>query len=94
MCTLASIALPRFVSNTFDFDALGETVENVVENLDRVIDVTSYPIPEAEANLKHRPLGIGIQGYADVFQMLDMAYDSEEAVALEPLSQSVCTIMR
>lgn len=82
VCTLASVALPKFVNRAFDFKMLGETVESVVEHLDRVIDVTSYPIPEAKSNLKHRPLGIGIQGYADVFQKLDIPYDSEEAVHL------------
>ena len=84
VCTLASIALPKFMSDEFDFQKLGDTVEQVVRNLDRVIDVTYYPLQEAKnSNMKHRPMGIGVQGLADVIQMNKMAYDSEEAVAFD-----------
>ena len=84
VCTLASIALPSFMGSEFDFEKLGATVEKVVRNLDRVIDVTYYPLGEAQnSNSKHRPMGIGVQGLADVIQMNKMAYDSEEAVRFD-----------
>lgn len=84
VCTLASVALPSFMGSVFDFEKLGATVEKVVRNLDRVIDVTYYPLGEAEnSNKKHRPMGIGVQGLADVIQMHEMAYDTEEAVQFD-----------
>jgi len=84
VCTLASVALPAFVKGTFQFDKFGNTVEQVVRHLDRVIDKTYYPLPEAEtSNMKHRPMGIGVQGLSDVFQMHDMPYDSQEALDLD-----------
>lgn len=83
VCTLASIALPKFVDGTFLFQDLGHVVEEVVRNLNMVIDKTHYPVPEAKANLKHRPIGIGVQGLADVFQMLHIPYDSDKAVELD-----------
>ena len=84
VCTLASVALPKFMTEVFDFQKLGDAVEQVVRNLDRVIDVTYYPLQEAKnSNMKHRPMGIGVQGLADVIQMNKMAYDSEEAVAFD-----------
>tara|TARA_Y100001958_G_scaffold154930_1_gene144650 strand:- start:1227 stop:4481 length:3255 start_codon:yes stop_codon:yes gene_type:complete len=84
VCTLASIALPSFMEETFDFDKLGNTVEQVVRNLDSVIDTTYYPLKEAKlSNMRHRPMGIGVQGLADLIQMNKMAYDSEEAVQFD-----------
>ena len=84
VCTLASVALPSFMGSVFDFEKLGATVEKVVRNLDRVIDVTYYPLGEAQnSNKKHRPMGIGVQGLADVIQMHEMAYDTEEAVQFD-----------
>lgn len=84
VCTLASIALPSFMEETFDFDKLGNTVEQVVRNLDSVIDTTYYPLKEAKtSNMRHRPMGIGVQGLADLIQMNKMAYDSDEAVRFD-----------
>ena len=84
VCTLASMALPAFVKGTFQFDKFGARVEEVVRHLDRVIDKTYYPLGEAKnSNMKHRPMGIGVQGLSDVFQMHDMPYDSQEALDLD-----------
>jgi ribonucleoside-diphosphate reductase subunit M1 len=84
VCNLASIALPGFVrDNTFDFDLFGQTVKQVTRNLNRIIDVNYYPLPETSvSNLRHRPIGIGVQGLADVFMMLHLPFDSEEAGVL------------
>lgn len=85
VCTLASIALPKFVNKDgFDFDNLVIKAAMVTKNLNRVIDKTSYPVKGARrSNLKHRPIGIGVQGMSDVFQMLNLPYDSEEALELD-----------
>ena len=85
VCTLASIALPKFVTqHGFNFDRLVEMAGIVTRNLNKVIDKTSYPVKEAhKSNSKHRPIGIGVQGLSDVFQMLGMPYDSEEALELD-----------
>lgn len=84
VCNLASIALPAFVKDGyFDLLALQSTAREVTINLNRVIDRTFYPIQEARnSNTRHRPIGIGVQGLADVFVMLDMAFDSKEAIDL------------
>jgi ribonucleoside-diphosphate reductase alpha subunit len=81
VCNLASIALPRYVTNgTFDFQKLFEITQVVTRNLNKVIDGNYYPIPEAEySNMRHRPIGIGVQGLADVFMMLRLPFESEEA---------------
>jgi len=83
VCNLASIALPRFVcvkTKTFDYGKLIEITKVVTRNLNRVIDVNYYPIEEAKrSNLRHRPIGIGVQGLADVFMLLRIAFDSKEA---------------
>lgn len=84
VCTLASMALPAFVQGSFQFDKFGARVEEVVRHLDRVIDTTYYPLDEAKtSNMRHRPMGIGVQGLSDVFQMHDMPYDSKEALDLD-----------
>lgn len=84
VCTLASVALPAFVKGTFQFDKFGARVEEVVRHLDRVIDKTYYPLTEAEtSNMKHRPMGIGVQGLSDIFQMHDMPFESQEALDLD-----------
>lgn len=84
VCTLASMALPAFVEGSFRFDKFGKRVEEVVRHLDRVIDTTYYPLPESmNSNMKHRPMGIGVQGLSDVFQMHGMAYESNEALDLD-----------
>ena len=81
VCNLASIALPTCVdANAFDFTRLADITGTLVVNLNRVIDRNSYPVPEARtSNLCHRPIGIGVQGLADVFIMLRMPFDSVEA---------------
>jgi len=84
VCTLASIALPKFVTqHGFNFDRLVEMAGIVTTNLNRVIDATSYPVFGAESsNYKNRPIGIGVQGLSDCFQMLGMPYDSDDAKRL------------
>ncbi|TGK50738.1 ribonucleoside-diphosphate reductase subunit alpha [Leptospira kanakyensis] len=84
VCNLASVALPKFVADgKFLFDKLYEIVYQMTVNLNRIIDGNYYPVPEAKnSNLKHRPIGIGVQGLADVFILLRMAYESEDAKKL------------
>merc|ERR1719391_612107 len=81
VCNLASIALPKFVDakeQKFNFEKLVEITKVVTRNLNRVIDVNYYPVEEAKtSNMKHRPIGIGVQGLADVFMLLRVAFDSE-----------------
>ena len=85
VCNLASIALSKFVVEkdgvmVFDYDKLLNVVKLVTKNLDKIIDINFYPIPETErSNMRHRPIGIGVQGLADVFAMLGVAFDSKEA---------------
>ncbi len=84
VCNLASIALSRFViDGKFDHQKLYEITKVVTRNLNKVIDVNYYPVPEAKnSNMKHRPIGIGVQGLADTFLLLKMAFESEEAKKL------------
>ncbi len=85
VCNLASIALPKFVTadGKFDHDKLYEITKVATRNLNKVIDVNYYPVPEAKrSNLRHRPIGLGVQGLADVFILLRMPFDSEEARGL------------
>lgn len=81
VCNLASIALPKFVTDgEFDFERLYEITRVVTRNLNKVIDINYYPIPEAErSNMRHRPIGLGVQGLADAFILMRMAFDSPEA---------------
>lgn len=81
VCNLASIGLPAFVSNgTCDLKELHHVVQVITRNLDTVIDINDYPIPQAEkSNRRHRPIGIGVQGLADTFIMLGLPFDSAEA---------------
>jgi ribonucleoside-diphosphate reductase alpha chain len=81
VCNLASLALPRFVINgTFDHEKLYEVTYEVTKNLNKIIDNNYYPVPEArKSNLRHRPVGLGIQGLADVFIMLRLPFESELA---------------
>lgn len=81
VCNLASLALPRYVINgKFDHQKLFEVTKVVTRNLNRVIDGNSYPVPEARvSNERHRPIGIGVQGLADVFLMLRLPFESDEA---------------
>ena len=85
VCNLASIALPKFVTpdGKFDHDKLYEITKVATKNLNKVIDVNYYPVPEAKkSNMRHRPIGLGVQGLADVFILLRMPFDSEEARGL------------
>ena len=89
VCNLASIAIPMFVSEDengnkfFDHDKLFNVTKKVIRNLDTVIDRNYYPVIEAEnSNVRHRPIGLGIQGLADAFIMLRMPFTSDEAKKL------------
>jgi ribonucleoside-diphosphate reductase alpha chain len=81
VCNLASIALPKFViDGKFDFEKLFKVTYRVTRNLDKVIDANYYPVPEAKnSNMRHRPIGIGVQGLADAFILMRQAFESEEA---------------
>ena len=81
VCNLASIALPKFViDGKFDHQKLYEITKVATRNLNKVIDVNYYPVPEARnSNMKHRPIGLGVQGLADAFILLRMPFDSPEA---------------
>lgn len=84
VCNLASLALPRFVQDgKFDFDKLYEVSVQVTKNLNRIIDNNYYPVEEArQSNLRHRPIGLGVQGLADVFILLRLPFESEQAKQL------------
>ena len=85
VCNLASIALPKFVTEDgkFDHQKLYEITKVITRNLNKVIDVNYYPVEEAKnSNMRHRPIGIGVQGLADAFILLRMPFDSPEARGL------------
>ncbi len=85
VCNLASIALPKYVNEdkTFDHDKLFEVTYQATINLNRIIDENYYPVEEARnSNLRHRPIGLGVQGLADAFIMMGFPFESEEARAL------------
>lgn len=85
VCNLASLALPKYVTEDgkFDHDKLFEVTYQATLNLNRIIDENFYPIEEARnSNLRHRPIGLGVQGLADAFIMLGYPFESEEARAL------------
>jgi ribonucleoside-diphosphate reductase alpha chain len=96
VCNLASIALPKFVEipvgkskskdkslRTFDFNSLYDVAYQTTVNLNQVIDKNFYPTPETErSNMRHRPIGIGVQGLADLFAILGYPFESEEAKKL------------
>jgi ribonucleotide reductase alpha subunit len=84
VCNLASIALPYFIQDgVFNFDRLREVTATIVRNLNRVIDINFYPTPETRrSNMRHRPIGLGVQGLADVFAILGLAWESEAAATL------------
>ena len=81
VCNLASICLPTFVKDgAFDFTKLSEVTRVITRNLNRVIDKNYYPTEAARrSNMRHRPIGIGVQGLADVFQMLGLSFDDLRA---------------
>ena len=93
VCNLASIALPKFIKNSknkknkeYDYNALYQTAKLATKNLDEVIDINFYPTNKTEtSNTKHRPIGLGIQGLADVFFELEIGYDSDEAKEINKL---------
>ena len=98
VCNLASISLPMFVENgAFNHQLLYDVTKRVTRNLNRVIDRNYYPVKEAEnSNLRHRPIGLGVQGLADAFIMLRMPFTSDEAKTLnqeifETLYFAACT---
>ena len=88
VCNLASLSLPAFVvgeagKRTFDFVELRRVVRVAIRNLNRVIDINYYPTPETErSNMRHRPVGLGVQGLADVFAMLRLPWESAAAADL------------
>jgi ribonucleoside-diphosphate reductase alpha subunit len=88
VCNLASIVLPTFVDIStekpfFDLDRFHKTVKMITKNMDKVIDRNFYPTPETRnSNMRHRPIGIGMQGLADVYMMLRMPFESDEASLL------------
>lgn len=88
VCNLASISLPKFVKEdrTFDYEKLYEVTRVITRNLNKIIDINYYPIPEAEnSNMRHRPIGIGVQGLADAFILMRFPFDSDEAKNLNKL---------
>ncbi|RPA71311.1 putative ribonucleotide reductase large subunit RNR1 [Ascobolus immersus RN42] len=86
VCNLASLALPTYVDiekQIYDFEKLHEVTKVVVKNLNKIIDVNYYPVPEAEnSNKRHRPIAVGVQGLADAFLALRMPFESPEAKQL------------
>lgn len=89
VCNLASIALPTFVNpetKTFDYDKLHQVTKVVTNNLNKVIDINYYPTEKTRtSNLRHRPVGIGVQGLADTFILMDIAFHSDEAKEVNKL---------
>ena len=89
VCNLASINLRSFVNEikgeqaTYDFDELLRVTKIVTKNLNKVIDVNFYPVEEAKnSNMRHRPIGIGVQGFADALMLMRFPFESDEAVQL------------
>ncbi|XP_047019326.1 ribonucleoside-diphosphate reductase large subunit [Helicoverpa zea] len=85
VCNLASIALNMFVNEdkTYNFTKLKEVTKTITQNLNKIIDVNYYPVPEAKnSNMRHRPIGIGVQGLADAFVLMRIPYESEAAIKL------------
>lgn len=88
VCNLASICLPSFTKNEesktiFDFEKLHEVTKVIVKNLNKIIDINFYPVEKAKnSNLRHRPIGLGIQGLADLYAIMKYPFDSEEAMQL------------
>jgi len=89
VCNLASIGLPSFVNEEtkeFDYEKLHEVTKVVTNNLNKVIDINFYPTPKTErSNKLHRPIGIGVQGLADTFILMDIPFHSEEAKKMNTL---------
>jgi ribonucleoside-diphosphate reductase alpha chain len=88
VCNLASISLTKYVKEdkTFDYDTLHRVTKVVTSNLNRIIDVNFYPTEKTRlSNLLHRPIGIGVQGLADVFALMDVPYHSDQALEINKL---------
>jgi len=89
VCNLASIGLPTFVNQEtkeFDYEKLRQVTKVVTRNLNKIIDINYYPTKKTRrSNLFHRPIGIGVQGLADTFILMDIAYHSEEAIKVNKL---------
>ena len=82
VCNLASLALPKYVTNekTFDHDKLFEVTYQATVNLNQIIDENYYPVEEARnSNMRHRPIGLGVQGLADAFILMGFPFESEDA---------------
>lgn len=89
VCNLASVSLPKFVEQdkwgniSFNFIEFGKVIELIVLNLNNIIDINYYPVPQtAKSNLAHRPIGIGVQGLADCYYLMGYSFDSPEATKL------------
>jgi ribonucleotide reductase alpha subunit len=89
VCNLASVSLPKFVSTKvdgtkyFDFETFGKIIQLMVLNLNNVIDMNYYPVPQtAKSNFAHRPIGVGVQGLADCYYLMGYSFDSPEATKL------------
>jgi len=91
VCNLASIALNRFYdmkTKTYDYDGLHEVAKHITYNLNNIIDINYYPTKETKySNMKNRPIGIGIQGFADLLAMMGLSFESEEAINLSGVLQ-------
>lgn len=92
VCNLASLSLPAFIENDFrakpyfNYDALRQVTKVATRNLNRVIDINFYPTPETKkSNMRHRPIGLGVQGLADVFALLKLDWETEEAQKVNQL---------
>lgn len=87
VCNLSSIVLPNYVENKkFDYNKLYKVTKIITSNLNKLIDINYYPNAKTKrSNLLHRPIGIGVQGLADVFILMDVAYHSEEALEINKL---------
>ena len=86
VCNLASVALPKYIdpeTKKYKFDELHKVVKIMTKNLNKVIDKNYYPVETAEnSNIKHRPIGLGVQGLADVFNLSGLSFDSPDAMKL------------
>ena len=84
VCNLASIAVNMFIENkTYNFEKLKNVAKVATKNLNKIIDVNYYPVKEARnSNMRHRPIGIGIQGLADAYILMRYPFESEEAMML------------
>ena len=84
VCNLASIALPSFIENSiFNYEKLHEVTKVITANLNKIININFYPTPKTRrSNLLHRPIGIGVQGLADMFVLMNIPYHSEQAIQM------------